>query len=552
MLDDAIRCPPEHADIASLPSLRGLPERVAQRRYDLVRRGVVLKEELELFPPRRVHRDALGTVAFFGSFLLFVGLGAYLSKPNADPADTLLAASFPEWLRPKVGDSVLGRRLANTKTAEDNVSWNIFLSVVTFSSVGGFLCAMVVLQLLRSGGEQVLFHCTVLLPALRLITGLLCMIYPWNSFTPNKYYRESINDGILRDCCRALYFLFGAVLTICSLCNICISLHVRHLARPWLALQASLMNTVSRVVLAHPGMLLVPLSCAALLYLWTIACISAFTAILNVDETDESLWPESAIFPTFGLICWGGGVASYVTILAFCGVYSRWYFSRSEPPVLVSFRSSMAFALGTACIASFWRLSVRTIEILSRLIQPAGPDCKANPVRACLTCIFGCVLECVFHLVGDVSQFCNTWAFTQCAIRNASFMQSTCLTVAVCTCANVTLLANNLVLDYVTGSGTQVGGLLGFLVGAVAHYLGEWAWLHCAPAVGFVCGAIMTSIVLSVAKTGFKSILVLWAESCEPLQQLEPQTHDAIVSCIKKRLEENRQRTVSEMSQLSR
>ena len=53
-----------------------------------------------------------------------------------------------------------------------------------------------------------------------------------------------------------------------------------------------------------------------------------------------------------------------------------------------------------------------------------------------------------------------------------------------------------------------------------------------------------------MAKTGFKarlaqsfcviqvfkmlcrqSILVLWAESCEPLQQLEPQTHDAIVSC---------------------
>lgn len=59
--------------------------------------------------------------------------------------------------------------------------------------------------------------------------------------------------------------------------------------------------------------------------------------------------------------------------------------------------------------------------------------------------------------------------------------------------------------------------------------------------------------VLSVAKTGFKSILALWAESCQ-LQQLSPETHAAIVSCIKKRLEEEgqRHRTVSEMSQLSR
>ena len=61
----------------------------------------------------------------------------------------------------------------------------------------------------------------------------------------------------------------------------------------------------------------------------------------------------------------------------------------------------------------------------------------------------------------------------------------------MCTCANVTLLSSNLVLDYVTGrcnqceselllerswlgSGTQAGGLLGFLVGAVAHFLGTW------------------------------------------------------------------------------
>ncbi|CAE7590318.1 unnamed protein product [Symbiodinium pilosum] len=375
----------------------------------------------------------------------------------------------------------------------------MFISVITVSSLAGLLCALVVLQLLHSGGERVLLHCTILLPVLRLVTGLLCMLYPWNKFTPDEAYKQG--DGLVRDLACATYFLFGAALATGSIINCCISLRVRHLARPWLGLQANLMRTVSRIVLANPGMLLVPLGCALLLYFWIVACISALTAILR---NAESSWAEAAILPAFVLICWGGGVACYVAILVFCGVYSRWYHSCSEPPVAASLRSALAFAIGSACLASFLRPTCRIIEVLSRLVQPAGADCKANPLRACLTCIFGYLLESLFRCVGDISRFFNTWAFTHCAIRNAPFFQASCITFAVCTCANVTLLSSNLVLDYVTGSGTQAGGLLGFLVGAVAHFLGKWPWLHWAPAAGFICATIMTSIVLSVAKTGFK------------------------------------------------
>ena len=66
------------------------------------------------------------------------------------------------------------------------VSWNVLLSVVTVSSAVGFLCALVVLQLLRSGGEQVLFQCTMLLPVLRLITGLFCLCLPLEQLHPPR------------------------------------------------------------------------------------------------------------------------------------------------------------------------------------------------------------------------------------------------------------------------------------------------------------------------------------------------------------------------------
>lgn len=549
MSAEAIRCEPEHAEIASLPSLRGLPERVAQRKFELVKRGVKLKDELQLFPEQRTHRDALCTVTFVGSFLLFLALGIS-SRAQPGSASALLPAP-PFGLRQEGPTGLYIDAARRLTSQEDRVSWNVLLSVVTVSSAVGFLCALVVLQLLQSGGEQVLFQCTMLLPVLRLITGLFCLCYPWNNFTPQTYYRGMDDDAIRYLAC-AVYTLAGASLTICSLCNCCISMHVRHLARPWLSLQASLMKCVSMVVLANPGMLLVPLGFAVLLYFCIVGCISAWSSILDA-ATVSSWWPETAIIPTILLIGWGGGVASYTSILAFCGVYSRWYHSRPEPPVFASLRSAVAFGLGTACLASFLRPTFRTIELLSRIIQPSGPDCKANPVRACMTCTCACVLEFAFRLVGDVSRFFDTWAFTQCAIRNGSFFQSSYITFALCTCSNVTLLTRNLVLDYVTGSGTQAGGLLGLLVGAVAHYLGKFPWLYWAPATGCICATIMTSIVLSVAKTGFKSILALWAESCQ-LQQLSPETHAAIVSCIKKRLEEEgqRHRTVSEMSQLSR
>ena len=178
--------------------------------------------------------------------------------------------------------------------------------MVTVSSAVGFLCALVVLQLLRSGGEQVLFQCTMLLPVLRLITGLFCLCYPWNNFTPQEYY-HGMDDDAIRYLAYGFYILVGGSLTICSLCNCCISMHVRHLARPWLSLQASLMRCVSMVVLANPGMLLVPLGCAVLLYFWIVGCISAFTSILDAETSG---WPEAAIIPTILLISWGGGTAA--------------------------------------------------------------------------------------------------------------------------------------------------------------------------------------------------------------------------------------------------
>ena len=48
--------------------------------------------------------------------------------------------------------------------------------------------------------------------------------------------------------------------------------------------------------------------------------------------------PRSASSPRLDL---PEGVASYTSILAFCGVYSRWYHSRPEPPVFASLRTHL-------------------------------------------------------------------------------------------------------------------------------------------------------------------------------------------------------------------
>ena len=221
----------------------------------------------------------------------------------------------------------------------------MFISVITVSSLAGLLCALVVLQLLHSGGERVLLHCTILLPVLRLVTGLLCMLYPWNKFTPDEAYKQG--DGLVRDLACATYFLFGAALATGSIINCCISLRVRHLARPWLGLQANLMRTVSRIVLANPGMLLVPLGCALLLYFWIVACISALTAILR---NAESSWAEAAILPAFVLICWGGGTGhtpwlNHFFIIARRKQPARCCLLRCHPGLLWSLQPMVPFLL---------------------------------------------------------------------------------------------------------------------------------------------------------------------------------------------------------------
>mmetsp|Transcript_53750 Transcript_53750/g.125287 ORF Transcript_53750/g.125287 Transcript_53750/m.125287 type:complete len:546 (+) Transcript_53750:58-1695(+) len=545
-MSEALRCPLDRASMSSLPSLAGLSERTAQRQLDRVKRGAVLKDELPPFPDRRIPRDVSCIVAFFGCFALLMIIGCRASG-RGEETDLQLAATFSESpIRTWTLYRSTQRRLSE-EAHEDTESWNILAAVVTISSVVGFFIAMVVLQVLKLSGERGLFHSTMLLPLLKFLTGCMFMAYPWTSFSPDKMFEAVISDGMVRDFARAVYFVTGAGMVLRSMLTCCISLHVRQFAREKMSLQASLMKTVSSVVLANPGMLVIPVCFGFLLYAWIISCVSAFTALLD----DHSIDAGVSVLATMILVWWGTGVAAHLTILAFSGVYISWYYSTPGQPVLSSFRSTFGFSFGSACFASFSRPWVRVVELLSRLLQPTGPDCQANPVRACLTCCCACAVNGLFRLTGDISHFFNTWAFTQCILRNASFQHASIITFAFCTCANITLITNNLIIDYVTGCGVRFGGFLGLIIGATAHYFGQWPWLYWAPAAGYICASIMTSIVLSVAKTGFKSILILWAESPGQLEQLEPETHRDILCCIQKRLEEHRPRAVSEMSQRS-
>lgn len=227
---------------------------------------------------------------------------------------------------------------------------------------------------------------------------------------------------------------------------------------------------------------------------------------------------------------WGTMICFNTCHTVYSGLFARWYHGKDqEAPIHESAVVACTKAIGSICFGSLIVAFVRTMEFMARQARQEADNI--------VIVIVACIIECLLRCIADIIEYLNEWAYVQCAMRDVTYCQAVNITMAHCTCANMSLIIKDLLLDSVVTMGTLLCGLWSTVTTMLTVYLfmprigsdnddpeaqaaataGMMLALVMAGMCGFDVGIMVGSTGLSIFGSGIKTILVCWAESPEPL-----------------------------------
>jgi hypothetical protein len=270
----------------------------------------------------------------------------------------------------------------------------------------------------------------------------------------------------------------------------------------------------------HPGLLIVAIVGVFLASVWNCTCLYFICVSTYTHTSYDDLTILKVVGGVFAMY-WGSMVCMNVTAVGFAGVFGRWYFGKQGPSTIPSLMVGCTTSLGSVCFGSFCVAIVRTLEVMAR---------EARKSDNAVACIIATIVTCILSCIGDMIEYFNSWAYVQCAVRNASFCEAASITYSMSTLANMRLVTSELLLGWVAGVGTLIasifGAAIGYAIGLVASKDLPYDEAQEVQVIGAVCGFLSATIIGStvndIMATGTKSILVLWAEDKRPFQRSHP------------------------------
>jgi len=235
------------------------------------------------------------------------------------------------------------------------------------------------------------------------------------------------------------------------------------------------------------------------------------------------------------VLIWGSQVAYNICHVVYCGVFGRWYCRQDESTRLrKSLAAAFTTSLGSICFGSLVIAMVRALEFMVRQMR-RDQQGEGNMVA----CILLLILECVIACIGDIMEYFSEWAYVQVAVRGVSFYNAVKITYSMCSCANLIFILQDLLLDSVVTFGALLCGAAGALVSGGAGYaLGSATKAAVCTIIGLWAGLVAGGSCVGMFSSGVKTILALWAESPDTLQQTHPEIHCEFAEKIKRGFQE--------------
>lgn len=323
-------------------------------------------------------------------------------------------------------------------------------------------------------------------------------------------------------------FLVGFLFILLGLLSLfCVFFCWRHL----IPFMIKLVEVVATIIQENPMMIAVSLLGSALGIAWAVIMGFSFYGLHaefyapNASEkpgTTEQGFGYFLYFCVVLVFIWGGLTASNLCHVTYCGVFGRWYMNQDDGKRLrKSFMVAIGPSFGSICFGSFIIAVIRALEYTVRMMRR---DAQEDGNIVC--CIILLIVECLISCVGDFMEYFSEWAYVQVAIRGCSFCQAVKITYAMCSCANISYIIQDLLLDSVVNLGSLICAVVGTAVGAAVGYaLGSAEKLLAGLIIGLFAGFICGATAIGVMSSGVKTILSLWAETPDQLYHSRPELH---------------------------
>lgn len=411
--------------------------------------------------------------------------------------------------------------------SRDEVS-AILRSLVVSSMVGGLvgmLSAYLFLVLARTQASCIVYTALYFSGGCAILMGIACLT------GAAVYTQLAVLNGIIG----CLLIFSGACMICCTTC--CYGRYI--------PFTVAVVEMVADAISHHPAMMGVALIGTFVSLHWMAVSVVLFgIAGLNGDRepksTDMKEEVYAYLFVTALMFSWGHGVIVNTCHVIYAGVFGRHYFGAVDQGVLCpSISVALTTSFGSVCFGSF---IVAFVDALHTVVAAGKKEAKEE--GNIVLCLVLCVVDCFLQCIGEMIEYFNDWAYVQCAIRGASFCEAAKITFSTATCANLSFIITDLLVNMVRNLGAffcaTLAGAAGAATGAV---IGHYCTISESPIfavvivvggiAGFVAGILCGTTAMSLFNSGVKTILVCWSEDANPLASTNPELHHAFCDKIK-------------------
>lgn len=469
------RVDPANASPEKMPWLGQLPDKRQNAKLGEIRKGGELADRHPLFPETRSCNDCFWILPFLCVVAVAGGLCAMYVSGDIFKNAGVTHKDFPT------------------------------ISEIVMAGVAGVFASMVMafiyVNMAYFAPGCVVWTSLIFGPCSMIVLGLVCFMF---------------GGG---------FMLVGAVLVVIGIlgltCVFCCWMQ-------YIPFMIVLTKFVADIIRQNPGLFLVSLLGSTLAFVWSLVVgLAILGAYLEHEDThkDQHRGVQYAIYFVCVLVfIWGSLVAYNLAHVTYCGLFGRWYFKKDEGSQLMkSFTVATTTSFGSICLGSFLIAIIRALEATVSLMRR---DAQEDGNIVC--CVILCIIECLISCIGDIMDYFSEWAYVQVAVRGVNFCDSVRITFSFMSCANLVYVLKDLLLNAVVNFGSILCGVAGAVVGAGVGWSfgGDDNLKAIAGAlVGFWGGVLAGGSAVGMFSSGVKTVLVLWAERPDELQQTHPEIH---------------------------
>jgi len=232
---------------------------------------------------------------------------------------------------------------------------------------------------------------------------------------------------------------------------------------------------------------------------------------------------------------WTVQVFRNIVVVTVSGTGAEWWFSQGlMSPTLMAFLRAITYDLGPICFGSLLVAFVQTLYSMLVYLADSAKN-RGGLFECCLHCLACCVV-----CLERCAEYMNKYAFTYVGIYGYGFMPAGRKVMSLFVHEGLTILKNDVIVEYVLLFGDLVVALCTCALGIILSIQnpdfveGFAPYKHAVVGtVAFFIGFAIAGVMNGVIDSANKTVFVLFLENPHVLEVTHPDDHDKLAAAWK-------------------